>query len=217
MASKSVLIVGGNRGIGLNLLKAFVAESWNVTGTVRPQTRRDDDPSIADLEKTGARILEIDYLDESTIEKAAIAYGNKPLDLLINTNDMLVEKYRVMAVGPLLTIKHFLPKLEQAPGAKIVNISSAFGSISTNSFGTFMAYRIAKAALNQGAVTMGREWDKEGRKVTMICVEPGFLSTRLTGWDGVDNMDKGMNSRSSRLERGSRLVSISVSAPWLDG
>ncbi|KAH6612293.1 hypothetical protein B0J18DRAFT_474119 [Chaetomium sp. MPI-SDFR-AT-0129] len=182
MASKSVLIVGGNRGIGLNLLKAFVAESWNVTGTVRPQTRRDDDPSIVDLEKTGARILEIDYLDESTIEKAAIAYGNKPLDLLIN-------KFRVMAVGPLLTIKHFLPKLEQAPGAKIVNISSAFGSISTNSFGTCMAYRIAKAALNQGAVTMAREWEKEGRKVTMICVEPGFLSTRLTGWDGVDDMD----------------------------
>jgi NAD(P)-dependent dehydrogenase (short-subunit alcohol dehydrogenase family) len=52
-----------------------------------------------------------------------------------------------------------------------------------------MAYRMAKCALNQGAVTMAREWEKEGRKVTMICVEPGFLSTRLTGWDGVDDMD----------------------------
>jgi NAD(P)-dependent dehydrogenase (short-subunit alcohol dehydrogenase family) len=52
-----------------------------------------------------------------------------------------------------------------------------------------MAYRIAKSALNQGAVTMAREWEQEGRKVTMVCVEPGFLSTRLTGWDGEDNMD----------------------------
>jgi short-subunit dehydrogenase len=97
------------------------------------------------LEKTGAKILELDYLDESTIEKAAVAYGSKPLDFLINvgglsphpkpwneqTNDMLVEKFRVMAVGPLLTIKHFLPKLEQSPNAKVVNISSAFGSISS--------------------------------------------------------------------------------------
>jgi len=52
-----------------------------------------------------------------------------------------------------------------------------------------MAYRVAKAALNQGVVTMAREWEKEGRKVTMVCIEPGFLSTRLTGWDGVDDMD----------------------------
>jgi NAD(P)-dependent dehydrogenase (short-subunit alcohol dehydrogenase family) len=52
-----------------------------------------------------------------------------------------------------------------------------------------MAYRVAKCALNQGAVTMAREWEKEGRKVTMVCVEPGFLSTRLTGWDGEDDMD----------------------------
>jgi len=52
-----------------------------------------------------------------------------------------------------------------------------------------MAYRIAKAALNQEAVTMAREWEIEGRKVTIVCVEPGFLSTRLTGWDGEDDMD----------------------------
>lgn len=39
------------------------------------------------------------------------------------------------------------------------------------------------------SVTMAREWEKEGRDVTIICVEPGFLSTRLTGWDGEDDMD----------------------------
>ncbi|KAL2131078.1 hypothetical protein VTI74DRAFT_5574 [Chaetomium olivicolor] len=201
--TKSVLIVGANRGIGFNLVKAFIGESWNVTATVRPQTLAEKDPTTRDLEKTGVQILEIDYLDEGTIERAAIAYGNKPLDMLINvgglsphpklwheqTADMMVEKFRVMTVGPLLTIKHFLPSLEQAPDAKVVNISSAFGSISTNSFGTCMAYRVAKAALNQGAVTIAREWERESRKTTIVCVEPGFLSTRLTGWDGEDDMD----------------------------
>ncbi len=52
-----------------------------------------------------------------------------------------------------------------------------------------MAYRTAKAALNQESVTMAREWEKEGRKSTIICVESGFLSTRLTGWDGEDDME----------------------------
>ncbi|KAM7182754.1 NAD(P)-binding protein [Rhypophila sp. PSN 637] len=148
-----------------------------------------------ELENTGARIVEIDYLDEGTIERAAAAWGDKPLDILINLGglspdpkswqeqsaEMMVEKFRVIAVGPLLTIKHFLPKLEKACKARVVNVSSAFGSIPvSNSFGTCMAYRVTKAALNQGA---------EGRKVTMVCIEPGFLSTRLTGWDGEDDMD----------------------------
>ena len=56
-----------------------------------------------------------------------------PIDWDEQTGDMLVEKFRVMAVGPLLTIKHFLPKLELAPGAKVVNISSGYRSISSTS------------------------------------------------------------------------------------
>lgn len=36
------------------------------------------------LKKTGADILEIDYLDEDTIKRAAVAYGGKPLDILVN-------------------------------------------------------------------------------------------------------------------------------------
>lgn len=58
-----------------------------------------------------------------------------------------------------------------------------------NSFGTCMAYRAAKAAANQVTVTFAREWEKEGRNVTIVCMEPGFLSTGLTGWDGVDDME----------------------------
>lgn len=162
--------LGANRGIGFNLVKAFIAESWEVTGTVRPQTRADNDPTVGEvgwtsklillavdfphlctinlppkLEKTGAKILELDYLDEATIEKAAAAYGDRALDMLVNlgglppkprhwheqTADIMVEKFRVMTVGPIITTKHFLPKLERAPDAKIVTVSSAFGSVSS--------------------------------------------------------------------------------------
>lgn len=51
-----------------------------------------------------------------------------------------------------------------------------------------MAYRVAKSAANQITVTFAREWEKEGRDITIICMEPGFIATRLTGWDGVDEM-----------------------------
>lgn len=52
-----------------------------------------------------------------------------------------------------------------------------------------MAYRAAKTALNQISVTMAREWEEEGRKSTIVCMEPGFLSTRLTGFAGEDDME----------------------------
>ncbi|KAF2969162.1 hypothetical protein GQX73_g4406 [Xylaria multiplex] len=201
MAGLNILVIGANRGIGLNILKSFVSRSCNVAGTIRPQTTKD--PSFEDLKGTGAKILELDYLDENTIKKAAADYGDQPLDILVNvgglppspkpwqeqTIEMMVEKFRVMAVGPFIAIKHFLPKLEAAKQPLIVNISSAFGSLSTNTFGTCMAYRTAKAALNQNSVTLAREWEKEGRNLTIVCMEPGFLSTRLTNFDGEDDME----------------------------
>lgn len=52
-----------------------------------------------------------------------------------------------------------------------------------------MAYRASKTALNQMSVTLAKEWEKEGRKSTIICIEPGFLSTRLTNFDGEDDME----------------------------
>ncbi|KAF9774437.1 hypothetical protein IL306_007562, partial [Fusarium sp. DS 682] len=84
-----------NRGIGLSLIKAFAASrSWEVTGSIRPQTR--DDPSVAELKETGANIIEIDYLDEDTIEKAAETYGDKPLDILINVGGKLHISFTIL-------------------------------------------------------------------------------------------------------------------------
>ncbi|VUC27225.1 unnamed protein product [Clonostachys rosea] len=228
MSHKNVLVVGANRGFGLSLVKAYARLSWNVTGSIRPKDR--DHETIYDPKMTGANILEIDFLDEETIRKAAEQYGDKPLDILINvggsppqsanpwqsqSGPFMLERFHVMAVvgvplGPLLVMKHFLPKLEMARKPKIMNISSNFGSISgghalsllfrqtiltflfvpiENSFGTCMAYRTAEAALNQISMTLSREWKEEDRKSIVFCVEPGFLPTQLTTFDDDDDME----------------------------
>ncbi|KUJ16431.1 NAD(P)-binding protein [Mollisia scopiformis] len=200
------LLASANRGIGLNLAKAFAALSWDVTGSVRPQTKTD--PSVKELEATGAKILEIEFLVESSIIRATKEYGDKPIDVLLNvgglspnpkpwqeqTSDLFMEKFQTMAVGRYLTTKHFLPNLEKSPSARVVNVSSTFGSVTDNTFGTCMAYRVAKASLNQVMVTFAREFENEGQNITVVCVEPGFLPTRLTGYDFVDDMDTSIAS-----------------------
>ncbi|KAF2181563.1 short chain dehydrogenase [Zopfia rhizophila CBS 207.26] len=201
IATKKVLVVGANRGIGLNLVEAFKKRSWEVTGSIRPQTK--DDESVNDLRATGANVIEMDFLHEATIEEAAKKWDGYKLDLLVNvgglppnpkswqeqTPEMFVEKFQVMAVGPYLTCKHFHKFLRRSDNPRIVNITSAFGSVTDNTFGTCMAYRVAKAAANQVTVTFAREWEKEGTNVTIVCMEPGFVATRLTGYDAEDDME----------------------------
>jgi hypothetical protein len=47
MRQASDKTAGANRGIGHNLVKAYTAKSWHVTGTIRPQSR--DDVSVKDV------------------------------------------------------------------------------------------------------------------------------------------------------------------------
>lgn len=50
------------------------------------------------LKQTGANILEVDYLDEDTIRRAALAYGDKALDILINVGGE-ATKFQTNCVG----------------------------------------------------------------------------------------------------------------------
>ncbi|KAE9986563.1 hypothetical protein EG327_004235, partial [Venturia inaequalis] len=74
---------GANRGIGNQLATRFLKGNYTVHGTVRPETRQD--PSVHQLGAKGAKILELDLLDEKSIVQAAEDFGHaQPLDILIN-------------------------------------------------------------------------------------------------------------------------------------
>ncbi|KAI1311974.1 NAD(P)-binding protein [Xylaria venustula] len=200
MDGRRILIVGANRGIGLNLVKAFKHRGWTVFGSFRPQTQADT--SMQDLRATGATLLEIEFTDEDTIIKSAEAYGSEPLDVLVNcggvnihpeswtdhTADIINEEFRIMATGPFLTSKHFLPALKKSKFGLIVNISSKNGSMTRNA-GRLLAYRMAKAALNAQTVTLSQEFKKAGENIAVISMNPGFVSTRINNWKFEDDMD----------------------------
>ncbi|GFP51960.1 uncharacterized oxidoreductase YKL071W [Trichoderma asperellum] len=200
--NRTVLLVGANRGIGLNLARALAANSWNVIGSVRPQTRADNDPSIKEIEAVASRVLEINLTDESTIAKAAEEFGEGPLDMLItlagigpepdnwweHTAKILTDKFTTNTVGPFLTSKYFYHNLKKASGT-IINISSNAGSISMCK-GEDMAYRMSKAALNMMTVTMAKEFQMNNDNITVLAVNPGYVATRLTNFRSRDDMDE---------------------------
>ncbi|KAF4461031.1 NAD(P)-binding [Fusarium albosuccineum] len=195
----TVLIVGANRGIGLQLIRTFSKHGWHTIGSVRPETFAQQDPSIADLRQTGADIVEIDVKNETSIINAAKQLHDTKLDVLINCagikprplewyaheEEDLMERFQVMAVGPFLVVKHFMPLLSKGNGGKLVNISSGNASIGSPSHdGESIGYRMAKAALNQQTKTLSLDFKRDRIPVLTVAIAPGFIKTRLTDFRG---------------------------------
>lgn len=73
-------MAGANRGIGLNLVKAYTAKSWHVTGTIRPQSR--DDVSVKDVIATALSCTPQIVADKNKLTNAISLYlhlQKKPL------------------------------------------------------------------------------------------------------------------------------------------
>jgi NAD(P)-dependent dehydrogenase (short-subunit alcohol dehydrogenase family) len=109
----------------------------------------------------GAKTINLDLADESSIQDASRAFGDQPLDVLINcagmlspcshchgnslppaagngsekwfdtTVDQFMQRFRISAVGPFLTVKAFYPQLKKSDSPLVVNLSSNVGSISS--------------------------------------------------------------------------------------
>jgi NAD(P)-dependent dehydrogenase (short-subunit alcohol dehydrogenase family) len=79
--------------------------------------------------------------------------------------------------------------LRATPDARIVNVSSGVGSLTTNSDPAFPyraifgpVYPASKTALNALTVAMALELEPEGIKVN--AVSPGYTKTNLNGYSG---------------------------------
>ncbi|KAK1834721.1 NAD(P)-binding protein [Podospora conica] len=215
---KTVLVVGANRGIGLQLIRTFKSHGWHTIGSVRPETLASNDSSIADLRATNSDIVQIDYKDETTIKSTAneLAEKNVILDVLINCGGIkvrplewhlheeedLMERFQVMVVGPFLVTKHFLPLITKDGTGKLIYITSKSGSIGAPWHdGKFLGYRMAKSAANQQVKTLALDFQRDKIPITTLAFEPGFIKTKLTGWRGEVDIEESANGMVDIIEK----------------
>lgn len=186
-AKRTVLITGANRGIGLEFAKQYTDAGWHVIGTAR-------NPETADeLRATGATILELDVLDEGSIDALAESLDGQAIDLLINNAgifprvrtideidfDDYARTLAVNTIGPVRVTQALLPNVAQSEAKTIINISSGLGSIESNTNGLFHGYRESKAALNMFSRTLGVELEPDG--FIVAAVHPGWVQTDMGG------------------------------------
>ncbi|TGK38634.1 SDR family oxidoreductase [Leptospira gomenensis] len=188
MTSRTILITGANRGIGLELTKSFLAKGDKVFALCRKSS-----PELNAAKPT--RILEgVDVLDSNSIRKISANLLDTKLDILINNAGILIPdnlqsldeenvttQFLVNALGPLKVVRELLHTL--SPDAKLVFLTSRMGSIADNGSGGYYGYRASKAALNAIAVSLARDLAPKGISVGIF--HPGMVATQMTGGKGI--------------------------------
>ena len=180
-------ITGANRGIGLSLARLYQSRGQMVYACCR------DRAAAAELVETGARVLQLDVADPSSIEQLGEKLGDASIDVLINNAGIsgggktlkecnAAELGRIFvtnSVGPVLVAKALLEHLLRGERKLIVNISSQLGSITNNAGGSSYGYRASKAALNMLTRSMANELRPAG--VTCVTMHPGWVRTQMGG------------------------------------
>lgn len=183
----TILITGANRGLGLEFARQFSAAGWRVIGTARNPDEANE------LKEHAVRVLQLDVVDQASVDRLAASLNGQAIDLLINNagifprvnsiDEINVDDYnRTLAVntlGPVRVTRALLPNLRLGEKKTIVNISSRLGSIDLNDSGGSYGYRESKAALNMFTRTLANELQPEG----FICatVHPGWVRTDMGG------------------------------------
>ncbi|MEW6344365.1 MAG: SDR family oxidoreductase [Paraburkholderia sp.] len=216
------LVTGANQGIGLQIAKDLVTHGFTVLVGSRNFERGE---AAAREVGADAHALQLDVTDQASIAAAAQRIRKEfgRLDVLINnaaisnTNrqpGQSVEEYakttrpsnvsldEMRAVwdtnvfGVLAVYQAMLPLLRKATAARIVNVSSGVGSLTTNLDPAFAyraifgpVYPASKTALNALTVAMAIELESEGIKVH--AVSPGFTRTNLNGFAGTQTVEEG--------------------------
>ncbi|KAH8068447.1 hypothetical protein JL720_12219 [Aureococcus anophagefferens] len=154
----TVLITGGNGGIGSELAIKFAAAGHDVIVACRGRSAHVHERIVEERLESRARIAGLDVLDDAKVDAFfdSLKAEGVVLDILVN------------AAGARAASAH---------------ISSKLGSIASNTAtGGIYAYRMSKSALNAAGKSMAV--DLKARGVAVALLVPGYVATPMNGDKG---------------------------------
>ncbi|MEW1847258.1 SDR family oxidoreductase [Nonomuraea angiospora] len=212
---KIALITGANKGIGRAAAEQLAALGMTVLIGARDPRRGEE--AAAALRATGgdAHAITLDVTDPATAQAAAEQVEERfgRLDVLVNNAgitgsgqvtptdahdqvpssvdlDMVRAVFETNVLGVIAVTNAMLPLLRRSPAPRIVNVSSAAGSLTLNSdpdgpFTTLpasAAYSPSKSALNALTVQYANELRKDG--ILVNAADPGYVDTEINNHSG---------------------------------
>lgn len=193
MASQIALVTGGNKGIGFAICQGLVASGFEVILAARSLNKAKQ--AVEQFSSSKVYPIELDVTNDSSIHSAAenIRDQFSHLDVLINNagiypdqgvniltvdRDLLNLTMNTNAFGPIQIIQEFLPLLEKAPAARIINVSSGNGALDGID-ANVPSYSLSKLALNGATILLAAALHSKGIAVYAMC--PGWVRTDMGG------------------------------------
>ena len=211
--SRIALVTGANKGIGLEIARQLAEAGVTVLVGARDAERGGKAVKELSAEGLAATFVQLDVVDEASVAAAAAVIADKygRLDILINNagivdrTDNVPGRASLEAVrkvietnffGALAVTQAMLPLLLKSKAARIVNLSSALGSLAGNGdpsspyySARVIGYNASKAALNMLTVQLSAEL--RGTPHVVNSVSPGYVKTDLNGHSGFMTPEQG--------------------------
>jgi NAD(P)-dependent dehydrogenase (short-subunit alcohol dehydrogenase family) len=194
---RTALVTGGNRGIGLAIVRQLAERGHVVLLGSRDLQAGEAAARSLHGGKRDVEAVRVDLADPGGIDASI---GGREIDVLVNNAGILHEKpllemsdaeigdsIAVHVTGPLRLIRLLAPGMMARGYGRIVNLSSGWGSFGEGMGGPGM-YGVTKAALNALTVRFSKELPATV-KVNAMC--PGWVRTRMGGAGATRTPDEG--------------------------
>lgn len=180
--SKTVLITGTSKGIGLALAKTFLANGYTVIGTCRVGDSKDlqhpkytvhplDLSRLVSIQKFEADFKDLKIELDIVINNAGIG---PDLDMEYPEENSFKQTFDVNVRGTTFFTEQICKYV--AVNGKIINISSKMGSIELCELTDSVAYRMSKAALNMYTKILT---NRLKGKHSVASIHPGWVRTTI--------------------------------------
>ncbi|WP_020141383.1 SDR family oxidoreductase [Streptomyces sp. 351MFTsu5.1] len=216
--ARVAVVTGGNKGIGREIVRQLAERGLTVHLGARDEERGRAAAGALRADGLDVRFLHLDVMDETSVALAAKRLQDEHgmLHVLVNNAGIggpmrppsqtpaqeVRAVYETNVFGVVTVTNALLPLLRRAPSARIVNVSSAIGSLSAaaanhdptgvhppGEFPVMLSYATSKSALN--AVTLTYANELRGTGILVNAASPGFVATDINGHHGVLTPEQG--------------------------
>ncbi|KAK6406757.1 hypothetical protein LTR95_018624 [Oleoguttula sp. CCFEE 5521] len=200
-----MLVTGGNRGIGLSIVRGLAERAPDGTIIVASRQGSAAEGAIATLQQEGVKAtfhaLSLDVTNDESIRTAV-----QEVNILVNNAGIglnpsadysdfrhTYNKVFDTNITSVALLSHlFMPLLLKSNNPKIINLSSGRASVHALTTGTLpptasVSYSVSKTALNVLTLEMAKQFPD----VAFYAATPGHCSTALNAFKGKRDPDEG--------------------------
>lgn len=229
----TIMITGANRGIGLELVRQYAADGWEVLACCRSP---ENAPELKQLAAANGNVS-VHLLDVTNAQQRkvlATQLKGKPIDILFNSAGVSgswsaqgfghcqaeewLDVLHINVVTPMLMMQDFAANVALSERKIIANMSSKMGSIADNTSGGSYLYRSSKAALNMVNKSAAHDLARKG--ISVVLLHPGWVRTDMGGPNGELSVEESVTALKRNLANvtfadSGRLLDIDGSSiPW---